>query len=217
MRELVSEPLGSGLPPSSHAVGTTMDFSWDAYRWADFMPRGARVDLALSVGVFLGATVLQSRHSSQLDLVVAQPLARYTVLTARGVGVASTRGNAGFSQPLGSIGGVRGLADGLYRNWLQAVVNSELRQAPPVADRWAAQAVLFADMAAFEQIDPNGSRGRRGSALSFGGGARVIPTWLANVVLRLDLARLVVPSQTWLLQFGEFDEPRISARGSRCR
>ena len=133
---------------------------------------------------------------------MAQPLARYTVFTARVVGAVSTRGNANFSQVVGSLAGVRGLEDGLFRTWLQTYGNFELRQALPFAERWAIQGVLFSDVAAFEQIDAGGARGRTGSACSVGVGARVIPTWLANVMLRLDLARLLSPNQSWFLQFG---------------
>ncbi len=201
-RELISDSVGSQLPPSSHALGTAMAFTWDDYHWADFTPRGVRADLQLSVGAFLGTPVAQPRHVAQLALILAQPVARYTVLTARVVGAVSTRGNAGFSQLLGSLAGVRGLEDGLFRNWLQSYGNLELRQALPLADRWALQGVLFGDVAAFEQIDASGARGRMGSAYSTGLGARVIPTWLASVVLRLDLARLLSPSQSWFLQFG---------------
>ncbi len=201
-RGLVSDPVGGDLPPSGHALGTAMAFAWDDYHWADFTPRGVRVDLQLSVGAFVGTPSPQSRHVAQFDLVVAQPLARYTVLTARGVGAVSTRGNASFSQLLGSLAGVRGLEDGLFRNWLQAYGNFELRQALPFADRWAIQGVLFSDVAVFEQIAASGTRGQTGSACSVGVGARGKPTWLANGMLRVDLARLVSPSQSWFLQFG---------------
>jgi len=201
-RELISDSVGNELPPSSHALGTALAFTWDDYRWADFTPRGVRADLNLSVGAFLGTQLPQARHLAQFELIWAQPLGRRAVLTARAVGAVSTRGNAGFSQLLGSLMGVRGLEDGLFRNWLQTFGNFELRQALPLAERWALQGVLFSDLAAFEQIDASGARGRPGSACSVGVGARVIPTWLANVVLRLDLARLLSPSQTWFLQFG---------------
>lgn len=201
-REIVREPVGEDRPSSSHALGTMMIFAMDAYHWADFVPRGMRAELLLSTGAFVGTVVPQPRHTARIDLIVAQPIARYTVFMARGVGVASTRGNAGFSQPLGSIAGVRGLEDGLHRTWLQSFLNLELRQALPIADRWALQGVLFSDVAVFEQIEPAGGRGRAGHALSVGGGMRVLPTWLANVVLRLDLARLIAPDQSWFLQFG---------------
>jgi len=201
-RELISEPVGSEFPPSSHTFGTATTFGWDDYHWADLTPRGVRLELQLSVGAAVGTPSPQSRHVANLELVWAKPLSRYTVLTARAVGTVSTRGNANFSQILGSLAGVRGLEDGLFRNWLQTYGNFELRQALPFAERWALQGVLFSDLAAFEQIDPGGGRGLRGTAYSVGIGARLIPTWLANVVLRLDLARLLAPSQSWFLQFG---------------
>jgi hypothetical protein len=201
-REQISDSVGSDLPPNSHALGTWMVFTWDDYHWADFTPRGVRAELNLSAGAFLGTPVPQSRHLAQVELVLAQPLGRYSVFTARSTGAVSSLGNAGFSQLIGSLAGVRGLEDGLLRNWLQTFGNFELRQALPLADRWALQGVLFSDVAAFQQIDASGTRGRTGSAWSVGVGARVIPTWLANVVLRLDLARLLSPNQTWFLQFG---------------
>jgi hypothetical protein len=47
-----------------------------------------------------------------------------------------------------------------------------------------------------------GGRGGPGAALSVGAGLRVIPTCIASVTPRLDLARLIEPERVWFLQLG---------------
>ena len=58
------------------------------------------------------------------------------------------------------------------------------------------------DAAVFEQMSSNGTEGSSGQALSVGVGARVIPTWLASIVGRVDLARLLAPDHLWFVQYG---------------
>jgi hypothetical protein len=135
-------------------------------------------------------------------VIGALPLARYTVLAARFEGALKNRGNPNHSYLIGSIYGVRGLEDSFYRNWIQGFVNVELRQAIPIFDRFAVQVVAFADGALFERLTVRGERGDFERALSAGAGARIVPTFLTQLLLRVDLARLLWPESTWFWQVG---------------
>src|SRR5690554_1989754 len=84
-----------------------------------------------------------------------------------------------------------------------AVGTVELRQAWRFAARWALQGVAFADAASFSAMDVTGTaQGPWQHALGVGGGARLVPTLLSGRLLRVDLARLLVPEQRWFLQVG---------------
>ncbi|MGC4088109.1 MAG: hypothetical protein QM756_09460 [Polyangiaceae bacterium] len=193
---------GEVRAPDAHGFGSNVTFSWNGYQWADLVPRGAFAGLTAGAGIFTGETVPQARHLLQLELQGALPLAKHRVLMSRMQAGLTTRGNANFSQELGSIMGVRGLRDTFYRNWAQAFCNVELRRALPLAERWALQLVLFGDTALFEQIDARGQRGAASSALSAGGGIRLVPTWLASSVLRVDGSYLFTQQTGAFLQLG---------------
>ncbi|MDB4986513.1 MAG: hypothetical protein JWN04_1691 [Myxococcaceae bacterium] len=187
-------------PPQGYALQVGMSLTYDRYRWHDLVPRGLSMTITAGPGFLAPAS--QARHFADLTLRAALPLARGLVWTTRLMASVSTRGNPNASSLLGSIQGVRGLADSLYRNWAQAFVNLELRQAVPLLDRLAMQAVLFADAAEFQRLDAAGARAERLTALSFGAGLRLLPTFIAEAVLRLDVARLIQPNQVWFSQFG---------------
>jgi hypothetical protein len=201
-REAVTAPVGVEHPESSHFAGSRLAFVWDTYQWDDLSPSGVRAELGGSVGFAVDRSSARPRDHAELTINGSLRVSPTTALMARGAAAALTRGDSNFSLPLGSLYGVRGLRDGHYFNWAQAFANLELRQAIRFAPRWAVQAVVFADAAAFEQLLASGDRGQAGQALSVGGGVRVVPTWLASVVLRLDLARLMLPEQRWFLQLG---------------
>ena len=111
-------------------------------------------------------------------------------------------GNPNHSILIGSITGVRGLSDNLFRNRAQTYTNLELRHAIPLAARWALQGVLFSDLGAFQAFTPDGNvRGWRG-AVAVGAGFRIVPTFLSNTLLRVDFARLLAPTSNSLVQFG---------------
>ncbi|MDF2695549.1 MAG: hypothetical protein K0S65_3932 [Labilithrix sp.] len=192
----------SAAPSPGHTLAVFSGFVVDNYLWRDLVPSGVRAEIMSLVGARTGDARAQPRHSAQVVLTGAVPIAKYTVATARLAGGATTRGNANFSLLLGSVEGVRGLEDGYYRNWLQAYTNVELRQGLPIAKRWALQGVLFADAAIFEGLSASGGRGEHATALAVGGGARVIPTWLASVVPRVDVSRLLAPRTAWFVQLG---------------
>jgi outer membrane protein assembly factor BamA len=201
-REAVTESSGHELPPSRHAAGSRLAFTWNAYQWDDLAPSGFEAELGGTVGFAADEHAARPRNGADVTLSGALRLSPTTALMARGAAAALTRGDANFSQTLGSVDGVRGLQDGQYFNWTQTFVNVELRQSVRFASRWALQGVAFVDAGAFEQLLATGARGSAGRALSAGAGVRLVPTWLADVVLRLDLSRLVAPEQRWFLQLG---------------
>lgn len=201
-RETIDDVRGPTRPPNSHSVQTYLGVSWDRYRWKDLVPSGIKGEVFVGFGLLAGPAVAQPRHSAEVTAIGALPFGATTVLMARASGTVRTRGNPLFSSLLGSIQGVRGLEDALYRNWVQTYANVELRQSVRIAPRWALQAVLFADAAVFERLTAAGGRGQAETAFGTGLGGRIVPTWLANVVVRVDGARLVLPEPRWFVQFG---------------
>lgn len=198
--ERISEVVGPERPPGGHAVQLGMSLTYDSYRWHDLVARGLKVSLVLGPGVFVPAS--QPRHFMELNAVGALALARYTMLTARWASALSSRGNANASYLVGSIEGVRGLDDARYRSWVQTTLNIELRQALPLLERLALQGVLFVDAAAFERMNARGGRAEGVLASSVGAGARVLPTFLAQLIFRLDVAYLLAPQRSWFMQMG---------------
>lgn len=201
-RELIDDVQGTTRPPDSHTIRSYMGLTWNQFRWKDLVPRGVRADLFVGTGMLVGPAVAQPRHSVESSMTAALPLGTTTVLMTRVAGAAFTRSNPNFSALLGSISGVRGLEDSLYRNWIQAFANVELRQSVRIAKRWALQGVVFVDGAGFERLTASGDRGKLLGAFATGIGARVVPTWLAGIVLRVDASRLYAPEARWFYQLG---------------
>lgn len=193
---------GTEGPGTGLSVGSRMVFTWDRMRWHDVAPKGYRIQLTAHPGWFLGTKTPQSRSDAKLQVNGAIRLTPLTVIAMQGKGSLFNRGNPNHSALLGSYSGVRGLPDALFRNWYQAVFNLEVRQAVMLAKRWALQGVLFADAALFEPLTIEGKRSAFRQALSVGGGVRIIPTWLADGLLRLDVARTIPTSSPWFVQFG---------------
>ncbi len=189
-------------PPSTEVAQTFMGFSWDGYEWHDLVPRGYQASVWVSIGGLFGGQRPTPRHDLELYFRAAVPLAGSTVLIARVDGAVGTRGNANYGILLGSVGGVRGLRDAAYFNWAQLLSNLELRQSVRLGQRWALQGVVFSDAAAFEQMTAEGRRGEQNVALSLGAGARLVPTWISNLILRLDASRLLEPELAWFTQLG---------------
>lgn len=199
-REQMTQVRPGASPPNGYALQVGMGLTYDRYHWHDLTPHG--ISLSVAVGPGFLAPAAQPRHFAELTLRAALPVARRLVLATRVMASVNSRGNPNASSLVGSIQGVRGLSDSLYRNWAQAFANVELRQAVPVLDRLAVQAVLFADAAAFQRLSPAGSRAERVTALSLGTGLRLLPTFIAEAVLRIDVARLLMPAQVWFSQLG---------------
>jgi hypothetical protein len=198
--ETLSDVEGPVRPPNGSELKLGGELVWDSYRFHDLVPSGFGIALGAGPGIFLPAK--QPRAYAELGTRGALPLARYTVFTGRVEAVWTSRGNVNHSSLLGSIEGVRGLADAFYRNWAQVFTNLELRQALPLFDRLALQLVAFADAGVFAELDARGQHRATRGAFSGGLGGRLVPTFLAQLLFRVDVARLVVPHQDWFVQFG---------------
>ena len=200
-RELIHDEKGSQHSPDGYYIGLVPEIMWDKYSWHDLVPSGYRIGLALKPGFFFGAN--QQRHEAEVSYLQGIPLGSTTVLMINSIAEAvNTSGNSNHSLLIGSIAGVRGLSDNLYRNRAQAYTNMELRHAIQVAPRWAVQGVLFSDFGAFQSFTEEGNvRDWRGT-VNIGAGIRIVPTFLSNTLLRMDFAHLFSPSPNSLIQFG---------------
>ena len=200
-RELIGDEKGAQRPPDGYYVGVIPEVTWDKYHWHDLVPSGYRIALALRPGFFFGAN--QQRHEAELSYLQGIPLASNTVLMINSVAEAVNHaGNPNHSLLIGSIAGVRGLSDNLYRNRAQAYTNLELRHAIQVAPRWAVQGVLFSDFGMFQSFTDEGKLRDWRVAVNVGTGVRIVPTFLSNTLLRVDVAHLFSPSPNSLIQFG---------------
>ena len=199
--ELINDEQGGQRSPDGYYVGMIPEIMWDKYHWHDLVPSGYRIGLALKPGFFFGAN--QQRHEVELSYLQGIPLSSTTVLMINSLAEAvNSSGNPNHSLLIGSIAGVRGLSDNLYRNRAQAYTNMELRHAIQVAPRWATQGVLFSDFGAFQSFTGDGNvRDWRGT-VNIGAGMRIVPTFLSNTLLRVDMAHLFSPSPNSLIQFG---------------
>lgn len=201
-RELVQDQARTGTrPPDGYYVGLIPEVTWDRYHWHDLVPSGYRIALELRPGYFFGAD--QPRHEVRLRYLQGIPVTPMTVLMVNAVGEAVNNShNPNHSVLLGSIAGVRGLSDNLYRNRAQTYMNLELRHAIQVAPRWALQGVLFSDFGAFQPLTEEGQEKPWIGTVNVGAGIRVVPTFLANTLLRVDFAQLLSPSPNSLIQVG---------------
>lgn len=200
-RELVEDMNGARRPPDGYYVGVIPELTWDKYHWHDLVPNGYRMALELRPGFLFGAN--QPRHEAKLRYLQGIPLGTTTVFMINSVAEAvNNSGNPNHSLLIGSIAGVRGLSDNLYRNRAQAYTNLEFRHAIAVASRWAVQGVLFSDFGTFQSFKEDGTlHGWRG-AVNVGTGIRIIPTFLSNTLLRVDAGHLFSPDHNTLVQIG---------------
>ena len=200
-RELVEDQKGLQHPPDGYYVGVIPELTWDKYHWHDLMPSGYRIALELRPGFFFGAN--QQRHEAKVRYLQGIPLATTTVLMINSVAEAvNNSGNPNHSLLIGSIAGVRGLSDNLYRNRAQAYTNLELQHAIQVATRWAVQGVLFSDFGTFQSFTEEGKLRNWRGAVNVGTGVRIVPTFLSNTLLRVDVAHMFSPSPNSLIQIG---------------
>lgn len=198
--ERVSRLQGTVAPPTGVTLGGGLEISRDRYTWRDLDPSGYKIALDLGGGRFVPAG--QGRYYAAIHALGAVSPTETTALMGQVVAETVNAGNANHSLLLSSQVGVRGLADAFYRNQAQAYVNLELRQAWRFAARWALQAALFADAAVFAPMDAAGQRQAAERAWAAGGGLRLVPTWLAEIVLRVDGGRLFAPEARWFVQLG---------------
>ncbi len=198
-REEIQDAKGA-RPPDGTYVGLTPELTWDEYHWHDLVPKGFRVSVELKPGYFLGPN--QNRHEGRIKYLQGIPLGSLTVLMINAAAEAVNAGNANHSLLLGSQVGLRGLSDNLFRNRVQTYSNVELRHAIQMAPRWAIQVVGFSDFGAFQTFTEDGKVKSWRGGVSAGGGARLIPTFLSNTLLRVDYARLMEPIPNTLVQVG---------------
>jgi hypothetical protein len=199
-REQVDDQSATG-PPNGTYVGIAPELAWDKYHWHDLVPKGYRVTLELRPGYFLGPN--QQRHEGRLRYLQGIPLGPATVVMINGVLEAvNNSGNPNHSLLIGSIAGIRGLSDNLYRNRAQAYSNLELRHAIFLAPRWALQGVVFSDFGAFQTFRDDGETRDWRGAINLGAGLRLVPTFLANTLLRVDFSQLFAPSPNSYIQVG---------------
>ncbi len=200
-RELVEDLKADRRPPDGYYVGLIPELTWDQYHWHDLVPSGYRIALELRPGFLFGAN--QQRHEAKVRYLHGIPLGSTTVLMLNSVAEAvNNSGNPNHSVLIGSITGVRGLSDNLYRNRAQAYTNLELRHAISIAPRWAVQGVLFSDFGTFQSFTEEGRLHHWQGTVNVGTGLRIIPTFLSNTLLRVDVAHLFSPSHNTLLQIG---------------
>jgi hypothetical protein len=199
-REQIDE-AGAQRPPDGYYVGLIPELTWDKYHWHDLVPSGYRIALELRPGFFFGAN--QQRHEFKFRYLQGIPLASATVLMINTVAEAvNNSGNPNHSLLIGSITGIRGLSDNLYRNRAQAYTNLEFRHAIQVAPRWAMQGVLFSDFGTFQSFTENGRLRDWRGAVNVGTGLRIVPTFLSSTLLRVDFARLLAPTPNSIVQIG---------------
>lgn len=196
------DPQTHYRPPNGHELHAELGMTWESFRFSDFAPEGVRAKLTLAPGGFFNWRAPVPRMAAEGQLLAAWAISHMSVLTAQLMLTAMSRGNANFSNLLGSFDGVRGLRDAVYHTWLQGVLNIELRHALRLAERWALQGVVFTDLAAFDRIDAHGQRSSSGAAASSGVGLRLLPTFLAEVVLRFDVGRALWPDPGYFMQWG---------------
>ena len=200
-REVIKDEKTSERSPDGYFIGLIPELVWDQYHWNDLVPKGYRLALELQLGYFFGGN--EPRHEAVLHYLQGIPLGTSTVLMINGVAEAVNNSkNPNHSLLIGSIAGVRGLDDNLFRNRAQAYTNLELRHAIPLAPRWAVQGVLFSDFGTFQSFSDEGKLRDWRGAVNVGSGIRVVPTFLANTLLRVDVAHLFSPSANSLVQFG---------------
>ncbi|WHZ24521.1 MAG: hypothetical protein OJF47_003633 [Nitrospira sp.] len=199
-RESVQNQIGAHTPDGYYA-GLIPEATWDRYHWHDLVPWGYRIALELRPGYFLGTN--QARHELRLRYLQGIPLASTTVFMINGVAEAVNRSrNPNHSLLIGSIAGIRGLSDNLYRTRAQTYMNLELRHAIQLAPRWALQGVLFSDFGGFQPFTQEGNQRDWIGTVNIGAGIRVVPTFLTNTLLRVDCAQLLSPSPNSLVQVG---------------
>lgn len=208
------ERLSGDAPASLAARGVTVGFGarviWDRLQWHDLVPRGARFVLEAHPAIYFRSGVDRPRHEATTQLLSAFRLAERTALLVNVVAEAASPGDPNHSYALGSvpswrvfgIGGIRGLPDNRIRDAFHAYADVELRQSLELAERWFLQGVAFVDGGTYAHMDPFGNVQRPAHALSAGLGVRVVPTFLAWMVPRVDAGSLLVPTRAWFVSFG---------------
>lgn len=199
LREWVSRVADVRAPQTGVWTGLAAIAEADLYSFHDLVPWGWRSTFEVYPSLLLPSG--QPRPEVIWTTLFAKPLWKQAVITGRTKASGVWGGNVNHSMLLGSLEGVRGLADAFYRNRAQAFANLELRQSFMLATRWAWQAVGFADAAAFQPMDREGRTQAVSNASAAGFGIRLVPLFLTGIVLRLDMAKPLKPQGAWFVQF----------------
>jgi hypothetical protein len=196
------DPISRVRPRDGNHFNAELTTFWENYRWSDFAPAGVHVRLRLLPGVFLSDGPAAPRMAAELWGLGAHAFNDSLVLMVQLNATIMNLGHPNFSFLLGSFGGVRGLQDAVHHVWAAAFTNVELRYAWRFAERWALQGVLFSDAAVFDRVDSRGRDAPGEWAASAGAGLRLIPSFLAEIVLRIDAGRAFHPEPGWFWQWG---------------
>lgn len=180
-------------------VGGLFEIIYDRYKWDDLNPTGYKLVLELRPGAMING---RFRGEARVKALSAFSLAHNLTAAFNVIGAAVNSGDVNHSLLIGSQQGIRGLSDSFYRTSAATYLNSEIRYAFKIANRFYLQPIVFADVGAFEPMDVAGDRLPWVDAFSTGVGARIVPTALTNFLLRADVARIHTPDKDWLAQIG---------------
>jgi hypothetical protein len=183
----------------------------DAYEWHDLVPRGFRFGVEVTPGFFVADAEWTGRHSVTAQSLAAFRFSQRTGLVTNVVGEAVNPGDVNHSFLLGSnsawrgsfgtVGGVRGLPDNRNRDAVHLFSNIELRHSLGLTSRLFLQGALFADGGVYRRMNSAGEVLPAEPALSGGAGIRLLPTFLAWAIVRVDAGRLFLPQDGWFVQF----------------
>jgi hypothetical protein len=182
----------------------------DAYEWHDLVPRGVRFGVEVTPGVFFTDGDRRGRYSGTAQVLTAIRFSDRTGLVTNLVGEAVNAGDVNHSFLLGSnsawrgsfgtVGGVRGLSDNRNRNATHVFSNVELRHSVELASRLFLQGAAFADGGVYRRMNSAGQVLPAEAALSGGLGLRLLPTFLAWAIVRVDGGRAFLPEPGWFVQ-----------------
>jgi hypothetical protein len=208
------EAITGDAPPTMLQAGwyggVGLRVVYDGYEWHDLVPRGFRFGVEVTPGLYFADGEPTGRHSATAQTLTAFRFSQRTGLVTNVVAEAVNAGNVNHSFLLGSIsswrgsfgtvGGVRGLPDNRNRNQAHLFSNVELRHSIGITSRLFVQGAAFADGGVYRRMNSAGQVLPFEPALSGGVGLRLLPTFLAWAILRVDGGRLFLPEQGWFVQ-----------------
>jgi hypothetical protein len=208
--ERVTGEPAPGMVDEGWYGGVGLRVVHDGYEWHDLVPRGFRFGLEVTPGVFFADGERRGRHAVTAQTLGAFRFSQRTGLVTNVVGEAVNAGDVNHSFLLGSIsawrgsfgtvGGVRGLPDNRNRNAAHLFSNVELRHSFELTSRLFLQGAAFADGGVYRRMNSAGQVLQVEPALSSGLGIRLLPTFLAWAIVRVDGGRLFLPEPGWFAQ-----------------
>jgi hypothetical protein len=215
-------PLGYHESATGDKPANILDSGWfggvglrvlrDAYEWHDLVPRGVRLGMEVTPGFYFGSSgEKRGRHAVTAQIMAAARFSDRTGLVANVVGEAVNPGDPNHSFLLGSIsawrgsfgtvGGVRGLPDNRNRNAAHLFSNVELRHSFELTSRLFLQTAVFTDGGVYRRMNSAGEVLAAEPAFTGGAGLRLLPTFLAWAIARVDGGRVILPEPGWFVQF----------------